>query len=221
MRLRSGAYLLLTILVYVSCSPMHNMASPNELHKVDGTLHLVDGSTVNGEITLQLDKNTDLPVTVHTSDSRRFYKLDSIEGYETGGIYYKLNVIKSDPVETKQRVFMRQLTKPDSKIQMYEHLFKTTGNVSTIGYSDKTPYRQLYYIHFSDDNEKEVWALHGNRFTPDFNTKMSSLIKECPALSKKILNKEDGYFFSALSDQAEKAGVVMMKIIKEYNECKQ
>ncbi|HEX7903789.1 MAG TPA: hypothetical protein VF487_07915 [Chitinophagaceae bacterium] len=192
------------------------MNSPNDLQNIPAVLYLKNGTIVNGNLVVNLNTSLTRPVSIQSQNNKKFkYTLNEINGFSIEGNYFNLNDIKNDFLESRERVFMKRLTPENSRIVLYEHLFNTTNNIN---YTDKYAHRPLYYIHFVNDKENEVWPLHGKKFTPLFSSKMSLILKDCQELSDKIQNKQEGYFFPEFTGDNRQLNV-MMKIIEEYNKC--
>ena len=66
-----------------------------------------------------------------------------------------------------------------------------------------------------------AWNIEGRRLVPDFENKMSEIVKDCPALAEKIRRKEKGYFYAQVSLIDSKRVETLMNIIDEYNKCRQ
>jgi hypothetical protein len=100
---------------------------------------------------------------------------------------------------------------------MEEHTNTTTSN----GVSSSTKnYETQYYMQFPSESGDGVWAVNSSKFVPNFDEKMSKLVEDCPALSKKIADKEPGYFYAQVTVFKEKRADVLWNIISEYNKCK-
>lgn len=204
------------VLFFTSCSTVRYMNSPNDLQNIPAVLYLKNGIVINGNLVVNLNTSLTMPVSIQSQNNKKFkYTLNEINGFSIEGNYFNLNDIKSDFLESRERVFMKRLTPLNSRIVLYEHSFNTTNNIN---YTDKYAYRSLYYIHFENDKGNEVWPLHGKKFTPLFSSKMSLIVKDCQELSDKIQNKQEGYFFPEFTGDNKQLNV-MMKIIEEYNKC--
>jgi len=77
-----------------------------------------------------------------------------------------------------------------------------------------------YYMSFPNEDNNAAWALNSSKFVPNFDEKMSKLLADCPALARKIADKEPGYFYAQISLFKEKRAAILWEIIKEYNNCK-
>jgi hypothetical protein len=91
-----------------------------------------------------------------------------------------------------QTLFVKKLTKDNSRINLYE-LYERVTNTSSNGRRTYETDSYSYYIHVPGQPD-EAWNIEGRHLTPNFENKMSDLVKDCPALAEKVRRKDKGYF---------------------------
>jgi hypothetical protein len=64
-----------------------------------------------------------------------------------------------------------------------------------------------------------VWSLGSKKFHPHFNRKMAGVLKDCPTVSKKVADREDGYSYHHNSFLPQNKPEILLKIINDYNNC--
>jgi len=111
-------------------------------------------------------------------------------------------------------IFMEMLNNSEQdKFKMY--LFRKVEAVPK-QFSQTKPYelKTDYYVVLPDF--KNAHNMEDLTFTP-FAKKMSDYLKDCPELSDKIKNKEDGYKYNMMNLNGNDE--VFLRIMKEYNSC--
>ena len=109
-------------------------------------------------------------------------------------------------------LFVRRLTPEKSKIQLYE-LYES-GNGNPTGET-----RYTYYLSLPGYSPLTTINAQSSDVVPYFDEKVSKMVADCPALANKIRNREKGYFLPAVTFDAKRPGEVLLKIIKEYDQC--
>lgn len=218
--------LFFATLFITGCKSITSFESPNELRNIQGTLYLKNGKKESGKLVIQTENTLGNPVKVLRNGDKDYmkFKLLEVEGYEVRGEYYALKEVRNQNINIgRTYAFMKQVTMPDSKIQLYENMEKVrvanpaTNNTTA---TSSTRYELNYYLQFPNEQGDAVWGLTTNRFVPNFDEKMSKLVADCPSLAKKIANKEAGYFYAQVTLFGEKRREVLLNIINEYNRCK-
>lgn len=207
--------LLTSLLLFSSCRSLTFFESPNSLRNIDGTLHLNDGKSVAGKLVVQTDNLLGSPVKVYTDGDRRpmQFTLSNIKGYTIRNETYEVKEIHEGFPLGRQQFFMRRLTAEKSRLHLYEYLHRHTINKTAARYEPE------YYLQLPGDEHNFVYATNGSRFVPNFDQKVSQLVRDCEPLAKKIREKKDGYFYAQVSLIKEKRVDVLLRIIDEYNNC--
>ncbi|HVF81381.1 MAG TPA: hypothetical protein VM884_05585 [Flavisolibacter sp.] len=218
---RNLAVILVVAVVLCSCGSTSSFESPNSLRNMPGTIHLRNGKSYKGRLVIQSLNAFSRPVKIFTDGDERpmQFNLGDVAAYQIKNDRYELKEIKGGLRLGKDLAFMKRLTPDASRIHLYEHLKKVTE--STKGYTAiGSRYETEYYLQLPDEEGQAVYPLDGSKFVPKFDEKMSTLLKQCPDLAKKIAAKENGYFYAQVSFSKEKRASVLMTIIEEYNRCK-
>lgn len=207
-----------TILM-ASCRSSSYFTTPNNLRNITGTLYLTNGKAVDGKLVVNSEAFMNRAVRVYEAGERKpmRFPLSDISAYSIRQDYYALKEIEGGFPMGKRVSFMKRLTREDSRIHLFEHTEKKThtgpNNTTT------TSYETQYFLQLPGENGNGVWALNSSKFVPDFDGKVSRLVADCPSLSQKIANREPGYFYAQVSLFGERRAEVMLRIIKEYNQC--
>jgi hypothetical protein len=210
-------------ILFSACKSASSFESPNSLRNISGTLFLTNGKTVEGKLIVSTENTLGSPVKVYVGDEKKPQKfnLQEVEGYEIRNQYYELKEIRGGISFGKRFSFMKRLTPKDSRIHLYENMEEHTNTTTSNGVSSSTKnYETQYYMQFPSESGDGVWAVNSSKFVPNFDEKMSKLVEDCPALSKKIADKEPGYFYAQVTVFKEKRADVLWNIISEYNKCK-
>lgn len=213
----------ITIVSFVSCRSAAFFETPNSLRNITGKLFLLNGRTVEGKLVINTNNSfgSDVKVFVDGEKKPQQFALTEVEGYEIRNEYYELKEVKSGISLGRRLTFMKRLTPADSRIHLYDHIEETTSSSGTGGSaSTRTTYETQYYMQFPSESGDGVWAVNSAKFVPNFDEKMSKLVADCPALSKKIADRQPGYFYAQVSVFREKRADVLWNIILEYNKCK-
>ena len=174
-----------------------------------------NGDSVRGDISMNTEVLIHQSLSVQSSDKpvEKIF-LHDVSAIKIGSNTYELrHIAKGWPGHNLY--FMRRLTTPDSKIHLYEHRERTLNHRS----DSRDGYNLKYYAQFDNEPRYSVWPLSGHRFQPRFDRKVSQLLKKCPALAAKIMNKEEGYFYSAVNATEAERLKILLQIIKYYNQC--
>ena len=220
-----SAALLLAIIFFTSCkTPYFN--SVNNMRQINSTVYLKDGKQISGQTNSSLvssfNSNSYISIKPDNSGGLQKVYLTDIKGIEVRSNYYEPKLIDMGFGSRDQLLFVKRMTKPDSKIGLYE-LYEQRQNTSyRRGGGSYTYYTDnySYYISFAGNKNGVAWSLDGKHLTPNFEDKMSEIVKDCPALAEKIKSKEKGYFYAQVSLISEKRIETMLNIIDEYNKCK-
>ena len=220
---------IFTAFTFTACkAPFYNTA--NNMRLINGTVYTTDGREIPGQITLNLEnyRPSRLGITVLPKDSKQAQKIPitEVKGINIRNDYYEPKLIDRGGVgNTDEFRFVKRLTKEGSRIQMYELYEQTTrqnnnGRFNNAGAGSFTTSENSYYIVTpTHTRQQAAWSLDGRRLTPNFEDKMSEIVKDCPALAEKIKRKEKGYFYAQVSLIESKRVETLMTIIDEYNKC--
>lgn len=215
--------LMAAIVLIASCKTA-SFETPNSLRYMPGKLYLTNGRTVEGKLVVNTNNSLGSAVKIYLDGEKKpqRYDLHDIEAYQIRGEYFELKEIKGGFSIGRNMSFMKRLTPADSRIHLYENTEKNTStSTNRNGTSNtRTTYDVQYYMQFPAETGDGVWAVNSSKFVPNFDEKMSQLVKDCPTLSSKIAAKEPGYFYAQVTVFREKRADVLWNIINEYNKCK-
>ena len=227
---------------FYSCTTVTTFDSPNNVSNMKSTLYLKDGTIHQGLLTINTDntKNSTVRLRSENSSNNRKFKLKQVKGYSIGADQYfmkeidnntitieKGNSLISQLMTKKQYYFMKRLTEEDSRIHLYENdrIVAAKEGSNTIGK------RVIEYFIQLPGDSNTVYALDDNKLLPNFDEKMSAIVKDCPALAQKVAQRQPGYYYSSMNlpilSQKVTLGAsmhdnnvsVLLNIIKEYNQC--
>lgn len=225
MRKSISAGLLLLAILAASCKGPY-FTSVNNMRSINGTVYLKDGKELNGQITSMLGRyyssNSSVNVTTDGGKEQKVFVTD-IKAVEVRNNYYEPKLIDMGFGARDKMLFVKRLTKENSRINLYE-LYEQVSNTSYRNGNSYTYYsdQYSYYISVPGNRQQgaEVWNIEGRHLTPNFEDKMSEIVNDCPSLAEKIKQKEKGYFYAQVSLSSQKRIETMMNIIDEYNKCR-
>lgn len=212
------------LLFLSSCVTRPYFKSANDINKKEVTLYTRDKPARTGLFTVFWEGlyNANPPVgrtlefIPDGKTGAENIQVGDIIGYSIDSSYYALKRLyfattTSDP--TAQLLFVKRLTREDSRIQLYELYESGRGNAT--GESKYT-----YFISLPGSGQYETINTRSSKLVPDFDLKMSAMVSDCPSLADKIRARQDGYFFSLVHFNQFKVKEVLTRIIDEYNGCK-
>jgi hypothetical protein len=189
------------------------------MRDINGSILLKDGKEISGPISSSLEnyRSGDY-ISFKDPNGKEGQKIliKDIKGINVRNNYYEPKLIDMSFGPDKM-LFVKKMTRNDSKINLYE-LYERKTNNSGNGHTYYTD-SYTYYVNFPGHPEYEAWNIEGRHLTPNFEDKMSELVKDCPALAEKIKRKEKGYFYAQVSLSSQKRIETIMGIADEYNKC--
>ena len=185
---------------------------------MEGTVYLTNGKTVDGKISVSSASFLSSPLKVYHEGEKRpmQFALRDVQSYRLDNDFFDLKNIRGGLSIGQHYVFMKRLTPEDSRIHLYEHVVQSKDKKDL----HRNRYEIEYFMQLPSDNSTDVWPVNGSKLVPEFDEKMSKLVADCPNLSKKIADKEEGYFYRQVTVFREKRMDVLLNIIDEYNRCK-
>lgn len=207
-----------TVLLFTSCSSTY-FNTANDLKKVNGAILKKDGTEILGDVSFRSYGGNQSSVTIVPTDSKEKLRipLTDIERMEIRGVDYVPGRISDGGARL---VFLKPISRPESRLKLYEYYEqerRTERNYRGDTYTRRED-KYTYYLEVPGQKMQEtLWDIAGRRLVPNFDEKMSEVVKDCKPLAEKIRNKEKGYFYAQISarDRVE----VMQRIINEYNRC--
>lgn len=222
-------YIILAVVflfAFTACkAPYYNTA--NNMKLINGTVFTNDGKEIPGQVTLNLEnyRSSRLYVTVLRKDAKDAEKINltDIKGINIRNDYYEPKLIDMGGFGNSDEFrFVKRMTKEGSKIhlyELYEQRTRQTNSRYNGGSSYTTPEYSYYITTPAHTRQQAAWNIEGRKLTPNFEDKMSEIVKDCPSLAEKIKRKEKGYFYAQVSLIDSKKIETMLGIIDEYNKC--
>lgn len=194
---------------------------------INGTVYTNDGREIPGQVTLNLEqyRASRTQVTVVTKDSKKeVIPITEVKGINIRSDYYEPKLIDMGGFGNNDEFrFVKRMTKEGSKIQMYELFQQVTRQANSRFNNMNNTYQQPDYSYYivtpAHTRQMPAWNIEGRRLSPNFEEKMSEIVKGCPSLAEKIKNKEKGYFYAQVSFNGQKKIETMLGIIDEFNRC--
>ena len=203
----------LVLITLVSCKPASYFITPNDVLAKDGIVYMLNGTEKKGKISVMVDTGLepDKFIRLKVGDSTERILIDSIQSYYINGDYYFPKVVALDFGGTQALLFVKRLTKENSRIHLYElkiHRSNTNDGSDLIA----------HYISLGTHKRLETWLVGDKHLIPNFEEKMSKIVEDCIILSNKIKQKDKGYFISGLTLSLVRLET-LKRIINEYNNC--
>lgn len=217
--------ILPVVILFITLSSCNSSRfnTANNMNNIYGSVYLRDGRVLDGGITVSLENTFGsrdyIRFTPRKENERERQKIyiEEIEGIEIRGNYYAPKYIDEGFLTGDRMLFVKRLTRTDSRIQLYE-LHKQRTNSNRYGTYTEDDY--YYYLTLPGQDRYKAWSLSGKHLVPNFEDKMSEYVRDCPQLAQKIKNKEKGYFYAQVSLAGQKRIETILNIIDEYNACR-
>ena len=214
-------------LAFTACkAPYYNTA--NNMKLINGTVYTNDGREIPGQVTLNLEnyRSSKLYVSVVKKDAKDAEKINltDIKAINIRNDYYEPKLIDMGGFGNSDEFrFVKRMTKEGSRIHLYElyeqRTRQTNSRYNNGGNTYTTPEYSYYIITPAHTRQQAAWNIEGKKLTPNFEDKMSEIVKDCPSLAEKIKRKDKGYFYAQVSLIDSKKIETMLGIIDEYNKC--
>ena len=217
---------LFFLLTTAGCKTYSYFNSANDVLNKDCRVFLIDGSEIDGRLTVQFETGHDADKyikVVTNANAEKKILITDIKYYTCNNEFYFPKQINLEAYQipnwnkiytpdVNNILFLKRLTNDSAKLQLFE-LFKSRTKTSD-GVDEHD-----YYISFKDENRFMTWSIRGTKFFPNFEERMSAIVSDCPLLAEKIKQKVNGYAVRQVSVDAKK-NEVMKRIVEEYNACK-
>lgn len=207
------------IFMFISCKGPY-FASVNNMRNIYSTVYTMDGKILSGQLDCALEKTYSKRkdyILFKERDAKETQKiyLTDVKGVLVRNNYYEPKLVDIGSLFVlKKMLFIRRLTDENSKIGLYEYRRESPSS-GTSG----VDIDYLYYISLPGADRLRAENIEGKHLTPNFENKMSEIVKDCPSLAEKIKRKDPGYFYAQISLIKDKKVEIMRNIIEEYNRC--
>lgn len=199
-----------------ACRTIPYFATSNDFYRQEITLDMIDGNKLTGETSVLFEEKTPASnfIELKTKDGIvQSIPIKNIKGYFYKEDYYAIKYVDLYYSGTYNLLFIKRLTKENSRIQFYELRQLRKSN-------DTGEELYFYFISLSNHSLFETWNIYSKNLVPNFDVKMSAIVSDCPQLAEKIKEKRNGYFLAHYNFSNSKKVEVFMRIIEEYNKCK-
>jgi len=204
--------------------------------KGNSNLILANGEVQKGMLTYYVLNNR-ISFVKEFGDTEKKYKAKEIKSFTLGdSVFFAKQPKGMELGFSKDYQIVMLKTSAQGKIKLYERtIVQDEGLLGANAKLVKDLFVEL------PGNESEIYSTTGGKFWPNFSKKVSLIFADCPVLSKKIADKEEGYKESeggtklgfgmlkkAMKDSlslkesstpTDKPVNIWEKLINEYNSC--
>jgi hypothetical protein len=220
-------YLLLLFIALSSCNSAY-FTTANNMRNMYGTVYTTNGKILDGEISVNNNGGFNSREYIRfkaKGQKEEKIPFDEIKELSVRNEFYapkKLDQGGNLFGNTNRLLLIKRLTKGDSRIQLYEHReINTNTNRDANGNTFTNERTNLqYYISLPNMDKYETYNIERRNVVPDFEDKVSAMVKDCTSLAAKIKAKDKGYFYAQISLRDNKKVETWLRIIEEYNACK-
>lgn len=213
MRFISFFFFILTVNTY----GQSNDFDPNNMRNTLGKVYLKNGQIEAGEISIKnakdVGKNYQLIILRKINKVNERILFGDIDQISIQNDFFTLMSLSSDNLlASKERrlFFVKRMTETNSKIHLFQFM-------ETDKFQQRTKTR--YLLNFPGMDTYDTYDVEHSRITPNFDEKVSALVKDCPVLAEKIKSKKNGYFYAKVSFIENRVRDVWLTIINEFNAC--
>ena len=186
------------------------------------TLFVNDSTVLYGKLLLaKKDWSFSAEVGIHFfengSKKMKYFKTEEIKGFKMGSNYFVPKFLGQGSAAAipSRKTMARLITPEGSRINMYEYIAQSnTKNPSGYVQYQSTPVR---FIEIPGSKDDKVYQFSDNKFVPHFETRVSNMVADKPALADKIKSKDKNYFYQQVSELSRQEKV-WWNIVNEYNQ---
>lgn len=193
----------------------------NNQYAQQATLFINDSVILYGKLLLgKKDWSLSNEIGIHffegNSKKAKFYKTDEIKAFQMGDSYFEPKFLAQGGAITtpSKKTMVKRLTPADSKMAMYEYLnhSSTKNGQGYVEYKDVL----VYFVQLPNTKDDKIYQFTDNKFTPKFDSRVSSIVADKPSLAEKIKNKDKDFFYPFVTAETRQLAV-WWNIINEYN----
>jgi hypothetical protein len=210
-------FIVIVIFFFNACKTAPYFKTSNDFYRQEISLDLLNGDQLIGETSVLFEQSDPAKGYIEfknkSDNSIQKIPVKNIKGYTYKKEYYVPKYVDLYYTGSYNFLFVKRLTKENSKIQFYElhQLYKSNDTGEELYY---------YFISLPNHSLYETWNIYSKNLVPNFEIKMSAIVDDCPKLAAKIKERANGYFLSQVSFSNSKKVEVFERIIEEYNNCK-
>jgi hypothetical protein len=215
--MKSILFILLFFLV--ACNTPY-YTTVNDMRGQPASITLANGTQLNGKINVKIVSSYYYADRISFAEGAekeyKKYNLADIRSLYINGATYFVKTIVSTSNSKDVKRFLKEISLPGGRMALYENEVVTKNNESN---TNET--KLQYFVQLPNTTNDEVYNIASNKFTPNFDEKMSSYVQDCAALADKIKSKDKAYFYPFLvNDNSPRRKAVLLQIINAYNNCK-
>ena len=193
----------------------------NKDYAQQATLFMNDSVVLYGKLLLgKKDWSFNNEIGIHFfengSKKDKFFKPEEIKAFQMGDSYYELKFLgPGGSVNTPlKKTIVKRLTPAGSKMAMYEYLNHSSSKNGQgfVEYKDEL----VYFVQLPNTKDDKIYQFSDNKFVPKFESKVSAMVADIPALAEKIKSKNKDYWYPFVTEQAHQ-NKVWWNIVNEYN----
>lgn len=214
------------VIILISSCNTPTFVTANNMRNIFGKVYFKNGTTEEGEISVNNEggfaRREFIRFKARNGKEEKIAFQD-FEELEIRGEYYVPRKLQEGNLFTNNNMFLvKRLTKLESRIQFYEHKrVRNQSNTNNNGQVYNNTYNSYdYFIQMVGMDKYETYNIMSRDIVPNFEDKVSVLVKDCPSLAARIKAKEKGYFYAQISLNQDKRFDTWMQIIDDYNKCK-
>jgi|GEM_PF-3133510 len=194
----------------------------NNEYAQQATLFVNDSTVLYGRLLLgkkDWSFNTEMGVHFFENGSRKdqYFKTTEIKGFKMGSNNFVPKYLGqgSSVSVPNTKTMVRQLTAVGSKINMYEYIAQTNTKAANgiLQYQATL----IHFIEIPNSKDDKIYQFSDNKFVPHFETKVSNMVADNPALAEKIRSKNKDYFYAQITEAGHQEKV-WNNIVNEYNQ---
>jgi glycosyltransferase involved in cell wall biosynthesis len=185
---------------------------PEIIYSGNGKIITYDGREIQGEIEYSFVSSRKIYYQTNGSKKENIPMKDVKEFFIDDLHFVKLATTALAIGDDQDIAIVK--TPENNKIMMYEVISQgIIGTGEIPAYETERDYVVLF------PGQSKPKPISDLAFMP-FNKKVSKLVADCPELSKKIENKEEGYKLGIIGNNKEAIFNLFLKISDEYENCK-
>jgi hypothetical protein len=211
--------LSISILFLVACNTPY-YTSVNDMKGQPASITLANGTQLNGKINVKIVSSYYYADRISFAEGAekeyKKYSLADIKSlYINGATYFVKTIVSTSNNKNVQR-FLKEISLPGGRMALYENEVVSKNNETN---TNET--KLQYFVQLPNTSNNDVYNIASNKFTPNFDDKMSSYVQDCTTLADKIKSKDKAYFYPFLvNDNSPRRKAVLLQIINDYNNCK-
>jgi hypothetical protein len=175
-----------------------------------GTMYFADGTVATGNILYEAITGKFVKITP-TGGNTGKYKAKEVLRFTIGSSLWYVKTIKDALSASGNEYFVNLANDSSSKIKLYDYHEQDAMMPGGFAAYTKKTYVEL-------PGAEKLYSPNNLYFMP-FHKKMAEITADCPELSKKIADKEDGYKIKKMLGMPTNLETMVLKIIGAYNAC--